>query len=235
MSDEQQRSLAGYKSKVHEQGEYENPNEGKPILDDAEEYVLRLTKFPHVKTFDQLKKFKDGTEKIVKVDKAICEFEERDTKNIVIAFFRVDSLNFSEDESFESGVVRFFKKIKCPLPENTPPDWTQFFIVGMRFRARVVIKKDQDNKPNGNYYLDVPTCRPLLPSDKAREDFGTTNNDAPQTNASVDSLANIKIIITGCVNSTTAYQRLLEAKVPPETIQAFLAADKRGEIGYPVQ
>lgn len=235
MSDEQQRSLVGYKSKVHEAGDFENPNEGKPPLDDSEEYVLRLTKFPNVKTFDQIKEKKDGTRVTIKVDKAICEFEERDTKNIVTAFFRVDSLNFSEDESFESGIVRFFKKIKNPLPENAAPDWTQYFIVGMRFRGRVVIGKGQDKKPNGNYYLDVPTCRPLLASDKAREDFGTTSSDAPQTAASVDSVAKAKIIIVGCADSATAYQRLLEAKAQPELIQAFLLADKRGEIAYPVQ
>ena len=40
---EQQRTLAGYKSKVHEAGEFENPNEGKPPLNDSEGYVLRLT------------------------------------------------------------------------------------------------------------------------------------------------------------------------------------------------
>jgi len=235
MSDEPQRSLAGYKSKVHEAGDFENPNEGKPVLDDTEEYVLRLTRFPNVKTFDQIKEKKDGTRVTIKVDKAICEFEEQYTKNIITAFFRVDSLNFSEDESFESGVVRFFKKIKNPLPENTSPDWTQHFIVGMRFRARVVIGRGQDKKPNGNYYLDVPTCRPLLPSDKAREDFGTTNADAPQTNTNDVSVAKAKTIIVGCADSATAYQRLLEAKAQPEIIQAFLLADKRGEIAYPVQ
>jgi len=105
----------------------------------------------------------------------------------------------------------------------------------MRFRARVVIGKGQDKKPNGNYHIDVPTCRPLLASDKAREDFGTTTSDAPQTAASMDSVAQAKIIIVGCADSTTAYQRLLEAKAQPDIIQAFVAADKRGEIAYPVK
>ena len=54
MSDGQTRTLAGYKSKVHEQGEFENPNEGKPPLNDSDEYVLRLTEFPHVKAFQQI-------------------------------------------------------------------------------------------------------------------------------------------------------------------------------------
>ena len=234
MSDQEQKSLAGYKSKVHEQGDFENINEGKPALDDSEEYVLRLTKFPRVQTFDQVKEKKDGTRVTVKVDKAICEFEEAQTKNIVTAFFRVDSLNFSEDESFESAVVRFFKKIKNPLPENVSPDWEQYFVVGMRFRARVVIGKGQDKKPNGNYYLDVPTCRPLLPSDKAREDFGVTAPDAPQNDANAVSLAKAKQIVVGCADKDSAYQRLLDAKVSAEILQAFLAADKAGQIKYPI-
>ncbi len=232
---DQPRSLAGYKSTIHEQGDFENPNEGKPALDDSEEYVLRLTKFPNVKTFDQVKEKKDGSRTTIKVDKAICEFEEQNTKNIVTAFFRVDSLNFSEEESFESGVVRFFKKIKNPLPENVSPDWTQYFIVGMRFRARVVLGKGQDKKPNGNYYLDVPTCRPLLPSDKAREDFGLTAPDASQTNTNGISLEKAKQIVVGCVDKDSAYQRLLDAKVQVDIVQAFLAADKAGQIAYPIQ
>ena len=101
MTEQPQRSLAGYKSQVHEQGEYDNPNEGKPVLNDSDEYVFRLTAFPNVKSFDQIKEKKDGSRTTVKVDKAICVFEEEQTQNIVTAFFRVDSLNFSEDEAFE--------------------------------------------------------------------------------------------------------------------------------------
>jgi hypothetical protein len=105
----------------------------------------------------------------------------------------------------------------------------------MRFRARVVIGKGADKKPNGNYYLDVPTCRPILPSDKARADFGTTSSDAPKTNANAVSLAKTLIVAVGCVDSISAYQRLLDAKVQPEAIQEFLAADKRGDITYPIK
>ena len=48
---EQQKTLTGYKSQVHEQGEFENPNEGKIPLDDSEEYVFRLVSVPKVKEF----------------------------------------------------------------------------------------------------------------------------------------------------------------------------------------
>jgi len=224
MSDEPQRSLSGYKSKVHEQGEFENPNEGKPPLTEFDEYVLRLTTFPKVKTFQQMKKVA-GVDRAISVDKAICVFEEENTKNEVLSLLRVDSLNFSEDDAFESAIIRFFRKIQHPLREGVEPNWDEYFVVGMRFRARVAVGKDADKKPNGKYYLDIPTCRPL----------GTP---IPQTSTGTgDSsvlLANAMIIVHGCGNAMDAFQRLTDAKVKPEVIQAFLAADKAGSIKYPV-
>lgn len=223
--EQQTRSLAGYKSQVHEQGEFENPNDGKPVLNDSDEYVFRLTTFPKVKTFPQIKEKKGGTQVTVKVDKAICEFEEQSTKNIVLAFFRVDSLNFSEDEAFESAIVRFFKKIKHPLAENVMPEWDQYFVVGMRFRGRVAIGKDEKKQPNGKYFLDIPTCRPLLPSDK--ED-GAGIQDAAGKVAKALSFAK------GATNAGDAFGMMV-GKVPQEYIQEFIAADKRGEVQYPIQ
>lgn len=240
MSDEQQRSLSGYKCKVRPQTDFKNPNEGKPILNDSDEYIFTLIKEPHVIKQEQTRKNKNTNEETkFKVDKAVCEFEERETKNIVTVFFRVDSLNFAkkvEDEPYESAIVKFFKKIKAPLPEDKEVELEKYLVVGMRFRSRVVVKPETvDGVTTMRYFMDLPTVRKLLPSDVAREDFGTTSSDAPQTAASMDSVAKAKIIIVGCADSTTAHQRLLDAKAKPELIQAFLLADKRGEIAYPVQ
>jgi len=224
MSDEQ-RTLAGYKSKVHEQEDFANPNEGKPLLDDVTEYVFRLTEFPRVKTMDQVKEKRDGTKQTVKVDKAICIFEEETTKNVVTAFFRVDSLNFSEDESFESGVVRFFKKIKTPLIEGVPPEWEQYFVVGMRFRGRVIVKKGEDKKPNGAYYLDVPTCRPILESDKHPEAIASSG--AP-------SLIDALFLAKGAKDGNEAYHKLTTAGASTALIQVFISASKAGQVTYPI-
>lgn len=232
---EEQRSLAGYKSQVHEGNEFENPNDGKPALNDSDEYVFRLATFPRVKTFSQLKEKKDGTRVTIKVDKAICDFAEESTGNVVTAFFRVDSLNFSEDESFESGVVRFFKKIKQPLVENVAPDWTQHFLVGMRFRGRVAIGKDENKKPTNRYFLDVPTCRPILPSDMHPDAVATPpTNNAPKTDEKALSLANAKLIVKGCANRSEAILKLYEAKVPVDILDAFKAADDAKQIVYPI-
>ncbi len=235
---EEQRTLVGYKSKVHEQGDFENPNEGKPLLNDTDEYVLQLVRFPHVKEFSQVKERKDGSRITVKVDKAICDFVEEQTKNIVTAFFRVDSLNFSEDESFESAVVRFFKKIKAPIPENAEPEWDRHFIVGMRFRGRVAIGKDDKKVPNGKYFLDVPTCRPLLASDKHPDAVASAKENAAQTPTAVGSpsvlLANAKLVVHGAANMTDALQRLADAKVTDEVIAAFVQANAKGQITYPI-
>jgi hypothetical protein len=223
MTDTPQRSLAGYKSKVHEAGEFENPNEGKPVLNDSDEYVLRLTAFPNVKTFPQIKEKKDGTRTTIQVDKAICVFEEEQTHNIVTAFFRVDSLNFSDTESFESGIVRFFKKIKAPLPEAGDIDWTNHFLVGMRFRSRVAVGVDDKKQPNGKYFLDVPTCRPILPSDK---NDGTVKPDA--------SLANALLLAKGAKDFNTAMDMLKAAGSSKEVAMALFNANLDGKVTFPV-
>ena len=220
MTDTPQRSLSGYKSQVHEQGEYDNPNEGKPVLNDSDEYVFRLTAFPHVKSFDQIKEKKDGTRTTVKVDKAICIFEEEQTKNIVTAFFRVDSLNFSEDEAFESAVVRFFKKIKIPLVEGVSPEWDKYFVVGMRFRGRVAIGKDADKKPNAKYFLDIPTCRPL------------GSAVAPDTNAA--TLANALFVAKGSKDFGEAEDKIKAAGSDKNLLMALFQAHLDGKLTYPI-
>ena len=236
---EEQRTLSGYKSQVHEQGEFENPNEGKQPLDDSEEYIFRLISFPKVRTFPQLKEKKDGTRITIKVDKAICEFEEEKTKNLVNAFFRVDSLNFSEDESFESGVVRFFKKIKNPLVEGISPDWEKYFLVGMRFRCRVAIgKEDKDGKkvPNGKYFLDVPTCRPILQTDMHPEASATLN--APKTDAKPvcdqSDLANALLLAKGAKDNKEAMEKLKVANAPKDIVMALFNAELDGKVTYPI-
>lgn len=228
----EQRGLAGYKSKVHEQGDFENPNEGKTPLDDITEYVLKLTAFPRVKEFQQVKEKKDGARVTIKVDKAICDFEEQQTKNIVTAFFRVDSLNFSEDESFESGIVRFFKKIKHPLVDGIEPDWSQYFVVGMRFRGRVVVGKDEKKVPNGRYFLDVPTCRPLLPSDKDGEAFA--NEQPAQTTASNGTLANALLLAKGAKDFNSAMDKLNAAGASKDVAMALFNANLDGKITFPI-
>lgn len=230
---EPQKSLAGYKSKVQEGTDYENPNEGKGFLDDSEEYVLHLVKIPHVIPQTKTKEKEiNGVKTSVsfKVETAVCEFVEKITKNIVVAFFRVDSLNFSDEEKFESGVIRFFKKIKHPLVDGVDPKWEDYFIVGMRFRARVVVKKDKEGKPTGTYYLDVPTCRPLLPSDKAGEDFA---RDTPTAKPDA-TLDNALLLAKGAKDFNTAMDMLKAAGSSKEVAMALFNANLDGKVTFPV-
>lgn len=226
---EEQRSLAGYKSQVHEGTEFENPNEGKPVLNDSDEYIFKLAAFPRVKTFPQLKEKKDGTRVTIKVDKAICDFVEMSTGNIVSAFFRVDSLNFSEDESFESGVVRFFKKIKKPLSENAAPNWEDHFVVGMRFRGRVAIGKDENKKPTNRYFLDIPTCRPLMASDTAGESFAQPAAQKPD-----GSLTNALFLAKGAKDFHEAMAMLEKASASKEVTMALFQANLDNKITFPL-
>jgi len=231
--DQPQRSLAGYKSKVTEQGDFENPNEGKPLLTEFDEYVFKLVHFPRVKTFPQIKDKKDGTRTTINVDKAICDFHDERYGNIVNAFFRVDALNFSEDESFQSAIIRFFRKIGTPLRENAVPDWENLFIVGMRFRGRVVIGKDAEKKPNGRYYLDIPTVRPLLPSDK-HPDAVAASATASQSPDASPALANALFIAKGAKDIGEALAMLKAANASKDVTLAFFNANLGDAVKYPI-
>lgn len=233
---EEQRSLSGYKSKVHEQGEFENPNEGKPTLTEFDEYVLRLTAFPKVKTFQQIKKV-NGKDTAINVDKAIIVFEEEGTKNEVLSLMRVDSLNFSEDDAFESAIIRFFRKIGHPLVLGTEPNWDDYFVVGMRFRARVVVGKDNDKKPNGKYYLDVPTCRPLGVITKtfeqiAKEDAKEDVKEGAKKPYAV--LGNALFLAKGAKTYQEACGMLEKANASKEVMMALLGAHMDQKINYPI-
>ena len=227
MTDEQ-RSLSGYKSTVHEQGEFENPNDGKPLLNENDEYIIRLKSFPRVKAFQQVKEKKDGSRTTISVDKAICEFEDVASGNTITAFFRIDSLNFSEDESYQSAIIRFFKKIGNPLTEGISPDWDKVFVVGMRFRGRVVVGRGADKQPDGRYYLDIPTCRKLLPSDTAGESFGTQIQDAPNL------LANALLLAKGAKDIHVAMDMLQKAGAAKEVVMALFRADLEDKVTYPI-
>jgi len=225
---EPQRTLAGYKSKVHDQGEFENPNDGKPALTEFDEYVLRLTAFPKVKTFQQVKQKKDGTQVAINVDKAICEFEDFVTRNIVTAMFRVDSLNFADDEAYESAILKFFRKMGHPIPAGIEPVWEELFVVGMRFRSRVVVGRGEDKKPNGRYYLDVPTIRPLLASDK------DASVQPPKPSDAQNALTNALYLAKGAKTSKDALGMLSDAKADKEVVMAFMHADLDEKIKYPL-
>lgn len=224
----EQRSLSGYKSTVHEQGEFENPNDGKPLLNENDEYIIRLKSFPRVKAFQQVKEKKDGSRTTISVDKAICEFEDVASGNTITAFFRIDSLNFSEDESYQSAIIRFFKKIGNPLTEGISPDWDKMFVVGMRFRGRVVVGRGADKQPDGRYYLDIPTCRKLLPSDTAGESFGTQIQDAPNL------LANALLLAKGAKDIHVAMDMLQKAGAAKEVVMALFRADLEDKVTYPI-
>lgn len=89
-----------------------------------------------------------------------------------------------------------------------------------RIKARVTarIKKDT-GEPNGYYDFIKASIRPDSP---------------PQTNAKVVSLADALKLVVGSKNAGDAFAMLI-GKVPQETIKEFVAADKRGEITYPIR
>jgi hypothetical protein len=230
---EEQQTIAGYKGKVQEPGEFKNPNEGKPPLNEDDEYVLQLIALPRVVHQKQEKEKKDGTKHFEDVDMAFCDFEEKTTKNIVSARFRIDKLNYSDEDKYRSGVLNFFHKIGHDIPEHTYPDWTQYFIVGMRFRSRIKIGYDKTptgvKVVNGRFWLDGPTCRKLLASDTAGEDFQTPAQLKPDA-----SLANALLLAKGAKDGHEALNKLKQANATKELTMAFFNADLEGKVTYPI-
>ena len=109
----------------------------------------------------------------------------------------------------------------------------------MRFRGRVAIgKEEKEGKkvPNGKYFLDVPTCRPILPSDMHPDAAATLNT--PQTDAKAPTanadLLNALILVKGSKDITEAAFKLAEAKAPHELSLAFQTAMSEGKITFPI-
>jgi hypothetical protein len=185
----------------------------------------------------QMKTLKDGTKKEEDVEKAIVEFEEMSTGNIATSFFRVDKLNFAEDDSYRSAIIRFFYRIGHPLKEGIEPDWNNYFVIGMRFRSRVVVGvdiKEGKKVPNHKYYIDIPTCRPLLPIDTAGESFDQQTQAPAQLQKPDASLANALLLAKGAKDGQEGLQKLKAANAGPELTKVFFNADLDGKINYPI-
>jgi hypothetical protein len=228
---EQPIDIGNYQGEVVERKNFEDQNKGKALLNSDDEYIFTLLKFP--RGFPKKEEKINADKSVTTVNKtmAVCEFEEKDSKNVVVTMFRVDKLNFGEDEKFRSGVVKFFQKLGTPLPENKYPNWKEHFIVGMRFRGRVVIKteKDKDNNTVMKYYLDVPTVRKLLPGDKVGEAFSSDTQPKPDA-----SLANALLLAKGASDFNTAMSLLQSAQASKEVTMALFQANLDGKVTFPI-
>lgn len=228
---EQPIDIGNYQGEVVERKNFEDQNKGKVLLNSDDEYIFTLTTFP--RGFPKKEEKINADKSVTTVNKtmAVCEFEERDSKNIVVTMFRIDKLNFGEDETFRSGVVKFFQKLGAPLQENKYPNWKEHFIVGMRFRGRVVIKteKNKDNNTVIKYYLDVPTVRKLHPSDKAGEAFSSDTPSKPDA-----SLSNALLLAKGATDFNTAMSLLKSAQASKEVTMALFQANLDGKVTFPI-
>jgi len=235
MTDEQRHiDLENYKGEVVERKNFEDQNKGKPILNSDDEYVFTLLKFPRGIQKREEKVNANKSVTIVNKTMAVCEFEERSSKNVVVTLFRIDKLNYGDDEKYRSGVVKFFQKLGTPLPENKYPNWKEHFIPGMRFRGRVVVKTetDKDNNTIMKYYLDVPTVRKLPAGDKAGEDFA---HEAPQKpDASTANLANALLLAKGAVDFNSAMAMLKDAGSSKEVVMALFQANLDNKVTFPI-
>jgi len=104
----------------------------------------------------------------------------------------------------------------------------------MRFRGRVVVGRDEKKLPNGKYFLDVPTCRPLLPSDKHPDAVASAQENATKTPTSDATLANALLLAKGSKDFNSAMDALKAQGANKEVAMALFNANLDGKITFPI-
>jgi hypothetical protein len=108
----------------------------------------------------------------------------------------------------------------------------------MRFRGRVVIKAKKDKEGNiiTNYYLDVPTCRPVTLTDKHPDAVASTQeNAAKTTTAKPDAaLANALLLSHKAKDFQEAMSMLEKAQAPKDVVMALFQANLDNKLQFPL-
>ena len=129
-------------------------------------------------------------------------------------------MNFNESYAEKSSLIAFLKKASPkPILPGATVKLGDYLDLGMKIRVILKSRIDtQTGQPSGYYDFEPASIKPASPA-------GAT----PQM-----SLADAMVIARGAASAGDAFA-LMVGKVPNETIQAFVAADKAGQIKYPIQ
>lgn len=130
--------------------------------------------------------------------------------------------NFNESYNEKASLVAFLGKISPrPIIPGAPIKLGDYLQIGMRIKTMVQARIDKTTSLPSGYYDFMPAS--IKPS------------SAPQTSSSSGSgLADALIKAKGAKTSGDAFA-VLVGKVPNEVIAQFVAADKAGQITYPIQ
>ena len=129
-------------------------------------------------------------------------------------------MNFNESYAEKSSLIAFLKKASPkPILPGAIVKLGDYLDLGMKICVILKSRIDtQTGKPSGYYDFELASIKPASP-------VGT----APQM-----SLSEAMAIARGAASAGDAFA-LMVGKVPSETIQQYVAADKAGQIKYPIQ
>lgn len=128
--------------------------------------------------------------------------------------------NFNESYNEKASLVAFMGKISPrPILPGAPIRLGDYLNIGMRIKTMVQARIDKATGLPSGYYDFMPAS--IKPYSAPPANTGTTLSDAIA-------------IVKGAKSSGDAFA-LLVGKVPHEVVQQFIAADKAGQIPYPIQ
>ena len=132
--------------------------------------------------------------------------------------------NFNESYNEKASLVAFLIKVSPrPIIPGTPIRLGDYLVIGMRIKTMVQARIDKVTSLPSGYYDFMPAS--IKPANASQ---------TPSSAGSTATLADAMVIAKGAKSSGDAFA-LLVGKVPNDIIQQFVAADKAGQITYPIQ
>jgi len=129
-------------------------------------------------------------------------------------------LKFNESYTEKSNLVAFIKKVSTkPILPGVAIKLGEHLTVGMKVKVLVQARIAKDTGQPSGYYDFIPAS--IKP---ATEAMGTMSGA---------TLADLLVVAKGCKTAGDVFA-VVYGKVPASVVQEFVAADKRGEIKYPI-
>jgi hypothetical protein len=128
---------------------------------------------------------------------------------------------FNESYAEKSNLVAFLRRISVkPILPGIDIKLGDYLDLGMKISSMIKNRMDtQTGQPSGYYDFEPASIKPAT---------------EPQYGASGATLADAIKAAKGATSAGDAFG-LMVGRVPNNIIQEFVAADKRGEIKYPIQ
>lgn len=137
-------------------------------------------------------------------------------------------IQFNESYAEKSNLVKFLTSVSGkPILPGVPTTLGDHLYIGMKIKAMVQARIDvKTGLPSGYYDFMAASIKPGC-------SLTTSQSTSPAVTPS-EKVAKALSFAKGAANAGDAFG-LMVGKVPQDCVQEFMAADKRGEIKYPIK